>query len=118
VLLKHLKRHPFYRENLIPHGFINLLEEIPDNRIRGLVEEIPAEWISRLKIAKHETESRNMIAEKLIQKKQHGIALRARLDLLRVVKVETAEEARLRSLENKKAFEQNDWFFCLKPFIL
>jgi hypothetical protein len=106
VLLKHLKRHPFYRENLIPHGFINLLEKIPDNRIRDLVEEIPVEWISRLKIAKHETESRNVITEKLIQKKQHGISLRARLDLLRVVKAETAEEARLRSLENKKAFEE------------
>ncbi|GEM_PF-2289438 len=106
VLLKHLKRHPFYRENLIPHEFINLLQKIPDNRIRGIIEEIPAEWISRLKIAKHETESRNVMAEKLIQKKQHGISLSARLDLLRVVKAETAEEARLRSLENRKAFEQ------------
>jgi hypothetical protein len=47
-----------------------------------------------------------VITAKLLNKKRQGIALRARLDLLRILKTETAEEARLRSLENKKAFEQ------------
>jgi hypothetical protein len=42
---------------------------------------------------------------KLLNKKGHGMALRARLDLLRILKTETADEARLRSLENKKAFK-------------
>ncbi len=104
--MKHLKAHPFYRKSLLPDGFIQQLEKIADNRIRGLVEEIPGEWISRLKLAKHGALSKKVMAEKLIQKKQYGIALRARLDLLRVVKAETAEEEELKSLENRKAFEQ------------
>jgi hypothetical protein len=106
VLLKHLKRHPFYHANLSPYGFINHLREILDNHIREIVGSIPAEWISHVKISKYESESRSMITEKLIHKMKQGMALRARLDLLRVLKVETAEESELRSLENRKAFEQ------------
>jgi hypothetical protein len=102
AILKHLKNHPFYRANLLPHGFINRLEKISDSRIRQIVDEIPAEWVSQLRVA----ESRNVITEKLLNTKRKGLALRARLDLLRMLKAETAEEARLRSLENKKAFEQ------------
>ncbi len=106
VILRHLKQHPFYRANLLPYGFINHLEKIPDSRIRDIVAAIPVEWISQLHVAKHTTESRSVITAKLLNKKRQGLALRARLDLLRVLKAETAEEARLRSLENKKAFEQ------------
>jgi hypothetical protein len=106
VILRHLKKHPFYRMNLLPYGFINCLEKIPDSRIRDIVNAIPVEWISRLRVATRETESRNVITAKLLSRKRQGIALRARLDLLRVLKAETAEEARWRSLNNKKAFEQ------------
>jgi HipA-like kinase len=106
VILRHLKQHPFYRANLLPYDFINRLEKIPDNRIRAIVDEMPVEWISQLRVAAGETESRNVITAKLINKMKQGIALRARLDLLRMLKAETAEEARLRSLENKKAFEE------------
>ncbi len=106
VILRHLKQHPFYRANLLPYDFINRLEKISDSRIRNIVDEIPAEWIGRLRVATHETESRSMITEKLLNKKRQGIALRARLDLLRVLKAETAEEADLRSLKNKKTFAQ------------
>ena len=106
VILRHLKQHPFYRANLLPYEFINRLEKIPDSRIRDIVDEIPVEWISQLHVTKHETESRKVITERLLNKKRKGLALRARLDLLRMLKVETAEEAKLRSRENKKAFEQ------------
>lgn len=106
VILRHLKQHPFYRANLLPYDFINRLEKTPASRIRDIVDEIPVEWISQLRVAADETESRNAITEKLLKKKRQGIGLRARLDLLRVLKAETAEEARLRSLENRKAFEQ------------
>jgi hypothetical protein len=106
VILRHLKQHPFYRANLLPYDFINRLEKIPDRRIRDIVAAIPAEWIGRLRTALPEAESRRLITEKLLNKKRVGIALRARLDLLRMLKAETAEEAGWRSLENKKAFEQ------------
>jgi hypothetical protein len=106
VLLKHLKRHPFYRANLAAYHFIKQLGEIPDNGIREIVDNIPAEWLAKLNMAKHAAAARRMIAEKLIDKKQHGVTLGKRLDLLRIVKGETAEESRLRSLENKKAFEK------------
>jgi hypothetical protein len=105
-LLKHIKRHPFYSPNLTPYGFINQLREIPDNRIYEIVAGIPAEWIDHLNVAKHDAESRRVITEKLLNKKRQGIALRSRLDLLSVLKAETAEEAGLRSLENREAFER------------
>jgi len=106
VILKCLKRHPFYSQNLTPYGFMNHLREIQDARIREIVGGIPAEWIGNLKVANHHTESRRVITERLIDKKQHGITLRNRLDLFRVLKVETAEEYNLRNDADKKAFEQ------------
>ncbi len=106
VLLRPLKTHPFYGDKLTPYGFINHLREIPDDSIRNLVDSIPAEWLGSLKLAKNNTEPRRAITEKLRHKMKNGITLHARLDLLRVLKVETTEEARLRNLENKKLFEQ------------
>jgi len=106
VLLKCLKRHPFYRANLAAYHFVNRLKEISDYAIHEIVDGIPAEWIGKLKMAKHETEARRALMEKLIDKKKFGVILGKRLDLLKVLKVETAEETRLRTLENKKAFEQ------------
>lgn len=106
VILKCLKLHPFYNQNLDPYGFIKSLKEIPDEGIREIVDSIPAEWIDKLNLAKSDTKSRGMITEKIIDKKQHGIALRNRLDLLKVLKVEIAEEARIRSDANREAFEQ------------
>ncbi|MGH7492870.1 MAG: HipA family kinase [bacterium] len=106
VLLKSVKQHPFYRPNLTAYGFINDLNEIHDNSVREIVDTLPAAWINALKLANHEVEARRLIAERLILKKQNGIALHNRLDLLRVLKVETPEASRLRSQENRKFFEQ------------
>jgi hypothetical protein len=106
VLLKSLKKHPFYNASLDAYGFVNHLKRIQDSNVREIVEALPAEWIGNLKIAKYGTGARALIAEKLILKKQNGVALHKRLDLLRVLKVETTEEASLRNLENKKSFEQ------------
>jgi len=106
VILKCLKRHPFYSQDHEPYGFIKDLKEIPDTSIREIVDSIPTEWIDNLKVGKNNAESRRTITGKLIDKKQHGIALRNRLDLLKVLKVETAEEASSRSDANRKTFEQ------------
>ncbi len=106
VILKCLKRHPFYSQNLTPYGFINQLRAITDESISEIVEGLPAEWIEKLKAAKHVAASRRAIAEKIVDKKQHGITIRNRLDLLRALNVETAEESSLRSDANKKAFEE------------
>ncbi len=106
VILKCLKLHPFYSQNLDPYGFIKNLKELPDVSIREIVDSIPAEWLGKLRNAKRGDESRTAITEKLIEKKHHSIALRNRLDLLKVVKVETAEEIRLRTDANRKTFER------------
>lgn len=106
VLLKHLKRHPFYRADLAGYDFIDQLKEIPEEGLREIVEALPAEWIGNLKLAKQSAEARRLIAGRLILKKQNGVALHKRIDLLRVLRVETTEEASLRNLENKKSFEQ------------
>jgi hypothetical protein len=106
VILKCLKRHPFYSQNLTPYGFIKQLREIADESISEIVEGLPAEWIEKLKATKNATASRRAIAEKIVDKKQHGITIRNRLDLLRALNVETAEESSARSDANKKAFEE------------
>lgn len=100
VLLKPLKQHPFYGENLNVYGFLKQLREIPDEAIREIIDTMPTAWLGHLRV------SRNVIVEKLLLLKQQGITLRNRLDLLRVLKIETVEEARLRSLQNRQAFEQ------------
>ena len=106
VLLPQVKRHPFFRPNLRAYDFINHLRKIQDDGIREIVDGVPEEWISRLNLAKEDSEARSAIAEKLIRKKQQGAYLGRRLDLLSVFQVETQEELRLRSDANRKAFEE------------
>ena len=106
VLLRRIKQHPFYSESLSAYGFADDLKMVPENSVHEIVDTLPAEWIDNLKLAGHVAEIRKSIVEKLMLKKQNGIALHRRLDLLRVLKVETAEESRRRSLENKKSFEK------------
>lgn len=100
VLLKYLKPHPFYHENINAYGFIKQLREIPDDSLGAIVDTLPAAWLEHLRV------TRNVIIEKLLRLKQQGITLRNRLDLLRILKIETEEEARLRSLQNRQVFEQ------------
>lgn len=105
VLLKQLKRHPFYNDHLSPYAFIKKLASVPDRSILEIVEALPESWLSALRLEKNLDVTKAMIAERLLRKKSSGMALRDRLDLLRVLKLETEAELESRALENKRAFE-------------
>ena len=106
TLLKHLKRHPFYDTSLSPYDFMKRLRQVPESTIRAIVASIPAEWTGSLKAAKPGMNWRDVVTEKLIQKKENGVVVRARLDLLRILQAETAEALQARTLRNKENFEK------------
>lgn len=106
VLLRHLKRHPFYRSPIMPYPFINKLRQVADSDISQIVSELPDEWLKPLQIAAAASEAKEIIRARLIAKKNHGEVLLRMLDMLRIVKHETEEERHARSLQNRLAFEQ------------
>jgi len=103
ALLKEIKRHLFYRNHINAYSFIRRLKEIPDNKIGGMIEELPKEWLGGLNMTK---ETKSVISKRLIEEKNNAAVLLKRLDMLRILRRETEEEWRLRTLQNKQAFEQ------------
>ncbi len=105
-LLMQMKQHPFYSPKIKAHDFIKNLRKIDDGAFSGVVDELPDDWINRLYPEKKVSEVRDMIIAGLIQERNRGLFLTKRLDLLRALKIETEDERKSRSLENRKAFEQ------------
>lgn len=103
VLLKEIKRHLFYRENIDAYSFIRKFREIPDNDINAVIDELPEEWLAALKVVKT---TKSFISKRLIEEKNNVAVLLKRLDMLRILRLETEEERRLKALENRRAFEK------------
>lgn len=106
VVLRHLKRHPFYRTPIMPYDFINRLRQVADDGIRQIVGELPDEWIKRLPLASEPRETRKKIGARLSDRKNHGEVLLRWLDMLKILKLETEEERHAKSLQNRQAFER------------
>ncbi len=106
AILREMKRHLFYRHDIDPYYFIGKFKEIADASISEMIGELPAEWVARLNAAKESEEMKRIISKRLIDKKNNVHALIKRLDLLRVLKMETEEERRLKAVKNRNAFEQ------------
>ncbi len=104
--LREIKRHPFYGEPAKPHSFIAKLKAIDDRRIFEIVEELPGEWIGLLPVAKETGEAKKIIRNRLIDQKNYSHILLKRLDVLKVLKIETEEERSLRMLKNRQVFER------------
>ena len=104
--LKEIKRHPFYKNEIVANNFIEKLKSIEDKTICDLVEELPEEWVHQLNAGNRVREMRRMISLNLIDKKSEAELLKTRLEILRALKIETEEERKLRLLKNKKAFEE------------
>ena len=103
VLLKEIKRHLFYRENIDAYSFIRKFREIPDSSIIEVIDELPEEWLAALKMVKV---NKSLINKKLIEEKNNVAVLLKRLDMLKILRLETEEERGLRTLRNRQAFEQ------------
>lgn len=106
ALLRHMKRHLFYRSPIMPYPFINKLRQVADSDISQIVSELPEEWLKSLPVAAAPDEARETISARLIAKKNHGEVLLRMLDMLRIVKHETEEERQARSTQNRQAFER------------
>jgi hypothetical protein len=102
-LLKEMKRHLFCRDHVDAYTFIGKFREIPDCHIGDMTDELPEEWPRDLKMKK---EDKDAVAKRLITEKNNVAVLLKRLDMLRILRLETEEERRIRTLQNKKAFEQ------------
>ncbi len=106
AILREIKRHLFYRDNVNAHDFIRKFEAIEDSRIRDIVDELPEEWVCHLNVANEIKQTKKLISKRLIDRKNDLNILIKRLDTLRVLRVETDEERKLRALKNKEAFEK------------
>lgn len=106
VILKQLKRHPFYRPETSAHGFLGQLRDISEDRLRAIASSLPSEWLAPLQLAPSAAAARTALTHKLIRLQQLGLAkLARRLDLLKVLVLESEEEMNARNLQNRKAFE-------------
>jgi len=103
ALLKEIKRHLFYRDKINAYSFIKKFKEIPDSSIGGMIDELPEEWLGGLNMTK---ETKSLISKRLIEEKNNVAVLLKRLDMLRILRLETEEERHLRTLQNKQAFEK------------
>jgi hypothetical protein len=106
ALFKEIKRHPFYRSRINAHDFIRTFKAIAEGSLRDIVDTLPDEWIRHLPMAGEPWEVKRLISQRLIEQKNNVQVLLKRLDLLQVLKLETAEERRLRTLRNREAFER------------
>jgi hypothetical protein len=104
-VLKEIKRHPFYSHHLDAYDFVRRFKEIPDESIHGIVDELPEEWLDHLHVHRAAGHKRNAIARRLIDEKNDAPVLMKRLDLLKVLKLETDEERSARGDKNRQAFE-------------
>ena len=103
ALLKEMKRHLFYRDHINAYSFIRKFKEIPDSSMNDITDELPEEWLGALHMTK-ETKSR--LSKRLIEEKNNVATLLKRLDMLRILRLETEEERHVRTLQNKQTFEQ------------
>ena len=103
ALLKEMKRHLFYRDNINAYTFIGKFKEISDRSISDLIDELPEEWLYGLKMTK---EAKSALCKRLIAEKNNVTVLLKRLDMLRILRLETEEERHVRTLQNKRAFEK------------
>ncbi len=105
TFLRQIKRHPFYNNKIKVNDFIKKLAGIADSSIYNLIDELPEEWVCQLEVGKEAKETRKMIGNRLMEKKSKVKSLIKGLEVLRMLKMETEEEQRLRSFNNRKAFE-------------
>lgn len=103
ALLKEMKRHLFYRDNINAYAFIRKFKEISDHSISAVSDELPKEWIEVLRESKIRKDDIN---KRVIEEKNNVAVLLKRLDILRVLRLETDEERELRAQQNKETFEK------------
>jgi hypothetical protein len=106
AVLREIKRHPFYSHEIEAYDFVRRLREIPDESVRDVVDGLPDEWLDHLPVGKAAGDKRKTISRRLIDEKNHAHVLMKRLDLLKVLKLETDEERSLRMNRNRERFER------------
>ena len=106
AFLRHIKNHPFYGDDTNADEFIKRVKAIGDKSIRDIIDELPGEWMRKLRPGRDAVEARRGIGDRLIDKKNGANSLTLRLEELRTLEIETEEERKLRILKNKEEFER------------
>ena len=102
---QHVKRHPFYNDKINPQSFIERFKNVEEGDICSIVEQLPEEWVQLLNGRRETVETRRVIKNRLIEKKNNVKTLKRGLKELKDLRIETEDEERSRVLKNKETFE-------------
>ncbi len=104
--LRQLQKHPFRSRKVDKYNFVRKVKAIGDEKLAEAVGELPEEWVSQLFPGEDVAAARGRVLERLIGTREQVNVVVRRLDVLRVLKVETEEERREQVLRNKEALER------------
>jgi len=99
-----LRKHPFYSLKVDKYNFIKRVKAVGDEQLAEAVGELPEAWLSELFPKEDLDEVRGRIVEKLIARRDQVNVVVKRLDVLKLLKVETDEEREEQVQRNKAAF--------------
>ena len=106
VFLPHMKKHPFYRDNVYVDDFIARLKKLQDKDIFDIMEKIPAVWLQQIDPEQDSGQLRSLIGNRLIEKIEKVDILTGRLETLKKLKTETEAERKSIALNNRNAFKK------------
>lgn len=102
--LRQLRKHPFYSLKVDKYNFIRLVKAVGDEQLAEAVGELPDTWLSELFPEEDLGEVRGRLVKRLMAKRDGVNAVVKRLDVLKLLKVETEEEREEQVQRNKEAF--------------
>jgi len=104
--LRRLRQHPFYTLKVDKYNFIRLMKAVTDEQLAEAVGELPDEWLAELFPEEDLGGARGRIVGKLIAHRDEVNAVVKRLDVLKLLPVETDEERAEQVRRNKEAFAE------------
>ena len=106
VFLPHMKKHPFYRDNINPDDFTGRLKKIPDKDIYDIMEEIPEVWLHQIDSERDAGQLRILVGNRLFEKINKVDILTGGLEIFKKLKTETEAERKSIALNNRNAFKK------------
>ncbi len=104
--LHHMRKHPFYRDNVYVDDFIARLKKIQGKNIFDIIEEIPAVWLQQIEPERDSSELKILIGNRLTEKINKVDILTGRLEVLKELQTETEAERKSIALNNRNAFKK------------
>jgi hypothetical protein len=106
IFLPHLKKHPFYHENIAANNFIKRLKSIRKDEIFDILKVMPKQWLHQIDSKTDSSKLRALIGSRLIDKIRKAAILTDRLEVLKELKTETEKERKSRIRNNRDEFHK------------